>query len=52
MDRFGTSHWSRLLRAREHVLFLLFVAPNVLLLLVFTYRPLYETVELSFSSGI
>lgn len=47
MDRFGTSSWTRLIRAREHALFLLFVSPNILLLLVFTYRPLYETIELS-----
>lgn len=35
-------------RAGEYALFALFVAPNLLLLLVFVYRPLAETFRLSF----
>ncbi len=35
-------HW------REYVLFLLFIAPNVILLFFFTYKPLYDTITLSF----
>ena len=33
---------------RQYFLFLAFVTPNLLLLFLFTYKPLYETVRLSF----
>lgn len=33
---------------KEYLLFLAFVAPNLILLFFFTYKPLYETVRLSF----
>lgn len=33
---------------KEYALFLVFVSPNLLLLVFFTYKPLYETIRLSF----